>query len=166
MAYQHNSDGPHADKGVFIAKCIAYIVVLAVIIFGTKLAISAIWGKDDSLDTIKLAIESEFLKDDILTYSVITSNNAIEVTYWNKGIVAVAAKADQGDDTAIKAWNIQKEKMQYMASVVNDKKYMFDNVDDITVVFKLINENNHARALLTYKNGILIYDVVQAEKGG
>lgn len=166
MAYQHDSDGPHADKGVFIAKCIAYIVVFAIIIILTKVAINSIWGKDDSLDMVKLSIESEFLKEDILTYSIIANDKTVEVAYWSKGMVAVAMKAAQGDENAIKEWDLQKEKAQYMASVANDKKYMFDNVDDITVIFKLVNENNHARTLLRFKNGILTHDIVQNENGG
>lgn len=165
MAYQHDSDGPHADKGVLIAKIIAYFATAAAILIISKIAINAMWGKDDSLDVVKIAIEAEFLKQNIINYQIKADTNTIDVSYWEEGMVTITKNAFQGDDDAVKRWNLQKEQMQNMASVVNDKKYLFDNVDDIVVVFKLVNENNHARALLTYKNSQLVYDVVRDTKG-
>ena len=166
MAYKPDSAEPRSDIKLFITKCIASIVFVALVIFIYKVVIGSMWGENDSLDVVKVQIEAEFLKENILNYNVTADTKTINVTHWDKGMVPIAKKAAEGDAAAIKEWDLQKEKMQYMASVVNDKKYMFDNVDDVTVVFKLVNEDNHARSLLTYKNGVLTYDVVQSTNGG
>ena len=166
MAYQHDSDGPHADKGVYIAKILAYVAVSAIIIFGSRLAIKALWDKDDSLDVVKVAIESELLKEDIINYHVKANGNDLEVSLWESGMTSLSKKAALGDVESLNKWDLEKERIQYLASVANDKKYMFDNVDDINVFFKLVNEDNHARSLLVYKNGKTAYDIVAEYQNG
>ena len=69
-----------------------------------------------------------------------------------------------GDDDSIAAWGTTKEKMQYLSSVFYEKRYLAD-LPDTSVILKLVNEDNHARALLVYKDGILTYDVVNDTKG-
>ena len=71
----------------------------------------------------------------------------------DSGWTSISKNAFMGDEDAQEKWDSKKEHMQYLASVLSDRsKY--------DVVVKFVNEDNHARALLSYTNGRLMYDVV------
>lgn len=163
MAYKQDQEEARADKGLLIAKIVASIVVTIIIIVGFKIMFNTLWSSDDKMDLLKLQVEAELLKETI-NYNVTSKDGALEVNLWDAGNVKTAKGATMGDDDSIAAWGTTKEKMQYLSSVFYEKRYLAD-LPDTSVVLKLVNEDNHARALLVYKDGILTYDVVNEVKG-
>lgn len=152
MAYQQDSGGPHADKGLFIAKIIASVVVVVLIVFISKVAWGMIFTESDEQDLDRLMIETELLKE-TTNYHIKKLDSGFEVSLWDSGWTSISKNAFMGDEDAQEKWDSKKEHMQYLASVLSDRsKY--------DVVVKFVNEDNHARALLSYTNGRPMYDVV------
>lgn len=163
MAYKQDQEEARADKGTVIAKAIASIIVAILIFIGVKMLYNHLWNSDDKMDLLKLQVEAELLKETV-NYHITTKDGAMEVSLWDAGNVKTAKAAYTGDADSMQVWGITKEKLQYLSSVLYDKRFIAD-LPDTSVILKLVNEDNHARALLVYKDGILTYDVVNEVKG-
>ena len=158
MAYQHDSDGPVVDKGAFRASFIAYflgLVLIGVIFF---IAVKWIFNDDDLMENAQIYMNA-FLASNTLDYTVSHSENTMTVKLWYDGLTAGAKKAYEGDEESLKIWEDFKISTRDVAEQLLGQLRTL--APDADLVLMVVNENNHARSLLVYKNGQLSYDVVQ-----
>ena len=159
MAYKHDSEESRIDKGLLIAKIIGSIFIVIIAIVVIKIVNRSLFSDEDKMDLLKLQIDAEMLKETV-NYHTTVNDGTLEVSMWEDGSVKTAKNAASGDADSIKSWEKTKERVQYLSSVLYEKRTIADLPDTI-VVLKLVNEENHARALLVCKNGYLIYDVTE-----
>ena len=95
-------------------------------------------------------------------YSFNNSDDVLTVNLWSSGLTATAKKASEGDLEAVKEWNATKDNVLQYAYAI-DSDLFVEDIENITVLVQIVNENNHDRKLLVYKNSKLVYDVT---KGG
>lgn len=158
MAYQHDSDGPVVDKGAFRASFIAYflgLVLIGVIFF---IAVKWIFNDEDLMENAQIYMNA-FLASNTLDYTVSHSENTMTVKLWYDGLTAGAKKAYEGDEESLKIWEDFKISTRDLAEQLFGQLRTL--APDADLVLMVVNENNHARSLLVYKNGLLSYDVVQ-----
>lgn len=165
MAYRDDSEDKKNELLKPILSIISLIIciIACLIIFKTDIFDTNIFTEDDKSDLIKISVETEILKE-TTKYSVISTQNGIEASIWETDNAKIAKKAADGDSDAQTKWNRTKEKMSYLATVIYDKRDTWDS-PNTNITLKFVNESNHARNLLVYKNGELIYDVTNAEGG-
>ena len=164
MAYQHDPDGPVVDRGAFRAFLIekgGFILLGAVVIFIIiKIFNSGSNLYDEAIDLIKLD-----LRKSRYNYTLDDSEKVITICLWETGITSMAKKAHDGDTAALKDWEDAKgtvcKIIQNIYEDLNSKK-----ITDVTLIVKLVNENNKDRALLVYKDNVLAYDITSEKEGG
>ena len=158
MAYQHNADGPVVDKGSFRASFIAYflgLVLIGVIFF---IAVKWIFNDEDLMENAQIYMNA-LLASNTLDYTISHSENTMTVKLWYDGLTAGAKKAYEGDEASLESWETFKISTRDLAEQLFGQLRTL--VPDADLVLMVVNENNHARSLLVYKNGLLSYDVVQ-----
>ena len=159
MAYQHDPDGPVVDKGGFRARIIEACGVIAlsciIIFIVTKVLRPESKRMEEALDLTKLE-----LKHSPYNYSVDSSEDVITVSLWESGLTITAKKASEGDPEAVAEWNKTKDSVLQYAYSIESNLYIED-ITDIPIIVQVVNESNHSRTLLVYKNSKLVYDVTE-----
>lgn len=161
MAYQHDSDGPYVDKGGFRAKYIAKAGVYIAIVIIVYIAIRIVFTKSDRMELALDSIKYDLRKSPYF-YSIDSSDDVLTVSLWESGLTAVSKKAYDGDSEAVAEWNKTKYNvLQYANSI--DANLILNDVKGMTVFVQVVNEDNHERKLLVFKNCELVYDVTKGE---
>ena len=162
MAYQHDPDGPYADKGAFRAKSIAYGVCLIVISIISFIVIKSSFGKKDFMEIAEIEVKATLLQS-TTNFTISHTENSLSVKMWYADLAAGSKKAYEGDEQLLKEWNNLKVSTRDLSEVITNILHQY--VSEADSFLMIVNENNHARNLLVYKNGSLVYDVVQDTKG-
>lgn len=159
MAYQHDPDGPVIDKGAFRARIIEVcgIVFIAGIII--LIVIKVMHPESKKID-IAIDISKLELKSSPYNYSFESSEDVLKVNLWRPDTVPIAKKAAEGDSDASAEWRLLKDNVLKYANAI-DSNLALQDVQEITLIVQLVNEANHDRQLLIYKNCTLIYDVTE-----
>lgn len=161
MAYHSDPDGPVIDKGALRARIIevcGIIAVSALIIFIVlKVARPESKRKESAVDISKVE-----LRYSPYFYSIDSSDDVLTVSLWESGLTAASKKAYDGDSEALAEWNKTKYNvLQYANSI--DTNLILNDVEGMTVFVQVVNEDNHERKLLVFKNCELVYDVTKGE---
>ena len=161
MAYRSDPDGPVIDKGALRARIIevcGIIAVSAFIIFIVlKVARPESKRKESAVDITKVE-----LRYSPYFYSIDSSDDVLTVSLWESGLTAISKKAYDGDSEALAEWNKTKYNvLQYANSI--DTNLILNDVEGMTVFVQVVNEDNHERKLLVFKNCELVYDVTKGE---
>lgn len=161
MAYHSDPDGPVIDKGALRARIIevcGIIAVSALIIFIVlKVARPESKRKESAVDISKVE-----LRYSPYFYSIDSSDDVLTVSLWESGLTAASKKAYDGDSEAVAEWNKTKYNvLQYANSI--DTNLILNDVEGMTVFVQVVNEDNHERKLLVFKNCELVYDVTKGE---
>ena len=161
MAYHSDPDGPVIDKGALRARIIevcGIIAVSAFIIFIVlKVARPESKRKESAVDITKVE-----LRYSPYFYSIDSSDDVLTVSLWESGLTAISKKAYDGDSEALAEWNKTKYNvLQYANSI--DTNLILNDVEGMTVFVQVVNEDNHERKLLIFKNCELVYDVTKGE---
>ena len=161
MAYRSDPDGPVIDKGALRARIIevcGIIAVSAFIIFIVlKVARPESKRKESAVDITKVE-----LRYSPYFYSIDSSDDVLTVSLWESGLTAASKKAYDGDSEAVAEWNKTKYNvLQYANSI--DANLILNDVEGMTVFVQVVNEDNHERKLLVFKNCELVYDVTKGE---
>lgn len=161
MAYHSDPDGPVIDKGALRARIIevcGIITISALIIFIIlKIARPESKRKESAVDITKVE-----LRYSPYFYSIDSSDDVLTVSLWESGLTAVSKKAYDGDSEALAEWNKTKYNvLQYANSI--DANLILNDVEGMTVFVQVVNEDNHERKLLVFKNCELVYDVTKGE---
>jgi len=161
MAYHSDPDGPVIDKGALRARIIevcGIIAVSALIIFIVlKVARPESKRKESAVDISKVE-----LRYSPYFYSIDSSDDVLTVSLWESGLTAASKKAYDGDSEALAEWNKTKYNvLQYANSI--DANLILNDVEGMTVFVQVVNEDNHERKLLVFKNCELVYDVTKGE---
>ena len=161
MAYRSDPDGPVIDKGALRARIIevcGIIAVSALIIFIVlKVARPESKRKESAVDISKVE-----LRHSPYFYSIDSSDDVLTVNLWESGLTAASKKAYDGDSEAMAEWNKTKYNvLQYANSI--DTNLILNDVEGMTVFVQVVNEDNHERKLLVFKNCELVYDVTKGE---
>ena len=161
MAYHSDPDGPVIDKGALRARIIevcGIIAVSAFIIFIVlKVARPESKRKESAVDISKVE-----LRYSPYFYSIDSSDDVLTVSLWESGLTAASKKAYDGDSEAVAEWNKTKYNvLQYANSI--DTNLILNDVEGMTVFVQVVNEDNHERKLLVFKNCELVYDVTKGE---
>lgn len=158
MAYKSDSDGPVVDKGAFRASFIAYFVGLVLIGVIFFIASKWIFSDEDLMENAQISI-SALLASNTLDYTISHSENIMTVKLWYSGLTAGAKKAYNGDAESLKTWDDFKISTRDLSEqLFGHLRTLAPNAD---LVLMVVNEDNHSRSLLVYKNGVLSYDVVK-----
>ncbi len=158
MAYQHDPDGPVIDRGAFRARIFevfGIILLASIVVF---IASKWIFNDEDLMENAQIYMNA-FLASNTLDYTVSHSENTMTVKLWYDGLTAGAKKAYEGDEKSLKIWEDFKISTRDVAEQLLGQ--LRSLAPDADLVLMVVNENNHARSLLVYKNGLLSYDVVQ-----
>lgn len=162
MAYQHDSDGPVVDKGGLRAAYIAYVAVGALLVFVVSAAIRHAFPDDKRLK-IAVDITRIEISHSPYHYAFDTRENSLTVTLWEDGLSGTSLKAFNGEADSVAEWNKTKANVEeYLASI--HQNLLIEDVQDVELVVKVVNESNRDRSLLVYKNWELVYDVVRDTK--
>lgn len=161
MAYHSDPDGPVIDKGALRARIIevcGIIAISALIIFIVlKIARPESKRKESAVDITKVE-----LRYSPYFYSIDSSDDVLTVSLWESGLTAASKKAYDGDSEALAEWNKTKYNvLQYANSI--DANLILNDVEGMTVFVQVVNEDNHERKLLVFKNCELVYDVTKGE---
>jgi hypothetical protein len=158
MAYQHDPDGPVVDRGLFRAVSLAKAAVWFIIFAALSIGIYLIFPKSKRIDTA-IDITRIELNYSPYNWSYENTDDALTISLWADGMTAKAKKAYSGNEEALKSWQKIKDNVnKYVHSIhVN---LSLQEVEDITVTIKLLNDENRERSLLVYKNESLIYDIM------
>lgn len=161
MAYHSDPDGPVIDKGSFRARIIevcGIVFVAGLIIFIVlKVMRPESKRKESAVDISKVE-----LRYSPYFYSIDSSDDVLTVSLWESGLTAVSKKAYDGDSEALAEWNKTKYNvLQYANSI--DANLILNDVEGMTVFVQVVNEDNHERKLLVFKNCKLVYDVTKGE---
>ena len=161
MAYHSDPDGPVIDKGALRARIIevcGIIAVSAFIIFIVlKVARPESKRKESAVDISKVE-----LRYSPYFYSIDSSDDVLTVSLWESGLTAVSKKAYDGDNEAVAEWNKTKYNVLQYANAI-DTNLILNDVEGMTVFVQVVNEDNHERKLLVFKNCELVYDVTKGE---
>ena len=159
MAYQHDPDGPVIDKGALRARIFevcGIILVTGIIVFiAIKIMRPNSKKIEDAEDLAKLE-----LRYSPYFYSIDTSDDVMTVSLWESGLTATAIKASEGDPDAVEEWNKTRDNVLQYAYAIDSNLFIQD-VEGITAIVQIVNESNHSRKLLVFKNSKLVYDVTE-----
>ncbi len=163
MAYQHDPDGPVVDKGAFRAFIIEKvgIVILGVIVI--FIIIKVFSSEDNSLEGALDLIKID-LRHSRYNYTIDNSEKSFIVTIWESGTTTIAKKAYNGEKEALVDWGKVKDSVLDLTHTI-EEDLIIANMKDISVTVILVNEDNHERSLLVFKDAVLKYDVVNETKG-
>ena len=161
MAYHSDPDGPVIDKGALRARIIevcGIVFVAGLIIFIVlKVMRPESKRKESAVDISKVE-----LRYSPYFYSIDSSDDVLTVSLWESGLTAASKKAYDGDSEALAEWNKTKYNvLQYANSI--DTNLILNDVEGMTVFVQVVNEDNHERKLLVFKNCELVYDVTKGE---
>ena len=161
MAYRSDPDGPVIDKGALRARIIevcGIVFVAGLIIFIVlKVMRPESKRKESAVDISKVE-----LRYSPYFYSIDSSDDVLTVSLWESGLTAASKKAYDGDSEALAEWNKTKYNvLQYANSI--DTNLILNDVEGMTVFVQVVNEDNHERKLLVFKNCELVYDVTKGE---
>jgi len=163
MAYQHDPDGPVVDKGAFRAFIIekAGIIILGVIVIFIiiKVFSSGDNSYESALDLIKID-----LRHSRYNYIIDNSEKSFTITIWEPGTTTIAKKAYNGEKEALVDWGKVKDGVLDLVHTI-EEDLIIANMKDISVTVIFVNEDNHERSLLVFKDTVLKYDVVNETKG-
>ena len=81
----------------------------------------------------------------------------IMIEMWMDGVAVNVAKASEGDETCLAAWDTTKESIQGLAQTYYDNLPAY-NLNDWHVTVSVLNDLDHSKALLTYTDGELVFD--------
>lgn len=161
MAYHSDPDGPVIDKGALRARIIevcGIIAVSALIIFIVmKVMRPESKRKESAVDISKVE-----LRYSPYFYSIDSSDDVLTVSLWEYGLTAASKKAYDGDSEALAEWNKTKYNVLQYANAI-DTNLILNDVEGMTVFVQVVNEDNHERKLLVFKNCELVYDVTKGE---
>ena len=161
MAYHSDPDGPVIDKGALRARIIevfGIIAVSALIIFIVmKVMRPESKRKESAVDISKVE-----LRYSPYFYSIDSSDDVLTVSLWESGLTATSKKAYDGDSEAVAEWNKTKYNVLQYANAI-DTNLILNDVEGMTVFVQVVNEDNHERKLLVFKNCELVYDVTKGE---
>ena len=161
MAYHSDPDGPVIDKGALRARIIevcGIIAVSALIIFIVmKVMRPESKRKESAVDISKVE-----LRYSPYFYSIDSSDDVLTVSLWESGLTATSKKAYDGDSEALAEWNKTKYNVLQYANAI-DTNLILNDVESMTVFVQVVNEDNHERKLLVFKNCELVYDVTKGE---
>lgn len=161
MAYHSDPDGPVIDKGALRARIIevcGIIAVSALIIFIVmKVMRPESKRKESAVDISKVE-----LRYSPYFYSIDSSDDVLTVSLWESGLTAASKKAYDGDSEALAEWNKTKYNVLQYANAI-DTNLILNDVEGMTVFVQVVNEDNHERKLLVFKNCELVYDVTKGE---
>ena len=62
-------------------------------------------------------------------------------------------------------WNRVKDSLLNIIHIIENDYIIFD-IKDVSITVMLVNEDNHDRTLLVYKDGVIVYDIVNDKEGG
>ena len=161
MAYHSDPNGPIVDKGALRARIIevcGIVFVVGLIIFIVlKFARPESKRKESAVDLAKVE-----LRYSPYFYSIDDSGDALTVDLWEAGLTATSKKAYDGDAKSLAEWDKTKYNVLQYAYAIDSNLYLND-VEGLTVFVQVVNEDNHERKLLVFKNCELVYDVVEKE---
>ena len=161
MAYHSDPDGPVIDKGALRARIIevcGIIAVSALIIFIVmKVMRPESKRKESAVDISKVE-----LRYSPYFYSIDSSDDVLTVSLWESGLTATSKKAYDGDSEAVAEWNKTKYNVLQYAYAI-DTNLILNDVEGMIVFVQVVNEDNHERKLLVFKNCELVYDVTKGE---
>lgn len=104
---------------------------------------------------------SQYFKED--QYEVIQSNDSvISVNVWADGIVQEATMAKMGQKKYVEDWETLKEIFKNTSKDFTEAKNKME-LDDMMIMFNLVNDLNHDNILLSYVNNVLFYDFVASD---
>jgi hypothetical protein len=158
MAYQRDADGPYVDKGGFRAKYIAYCFVYAAIAFAIFIGAKILFTKEDALDQFQASLKSYFYNRRY-NFSLEASEELLTLTLWDSGVTGTAKKAHAGEADGLQAWEEERAFVLSYSDYILGLLPAYD-FPNMSVVVRLVNENNKDRDLLVYKDGALVYDIV------
>ena len=159
MAYQHDPDGPIVDKGALRARIIevcGIVFIAGIIIF---VVMKVVRPKSKKID-LALDISKIELKYSPYNYLIDSSEDVVTISLWESGLTAISKKAFEGDSDAIAEWDKTKYNVLQYANAI-DVNMVLEDVDGVTIIIQVVNENNHARKLLAFKDCSLVYDVTK-----
>lgn len=164
MAYQHDPDGPVVDRGAlraFLLEKLGIIVLGGIVIFILiKIFHNDTDKYEEALDLIKLD-----LRHSQYNYTIDDSDKALTIVLWSSGITSIAKQAYNGDTAALSDWNKVKDSiLGIIHTVEND--FILCDIKDVSITVMLVNEDNHDRTLLVYKDNVIVYDIVNDKEGG
>lgn len=161
MAYHSDPDGPVIDKGALRARIIEVCGIIAIssfiIFIVLKVARPESKRKESAVDISKVE-----LRYSPYFYSIDSSDDVLTVSLWESGLTAASKKAYDGDSEALAEWNKTKYNVLQYANAI-DTNLILNDVEGMTVFVQVVNEDNHERKLLVFKNCELVYDVTKGE---
>lgn len=162
MAYRSDSDGPVADKGAFRAHIFAYCGTVILIGIISIIALKLLFTDEDLMENAQIYINS-LLASNTTDYTIKHDKDTMTVKMWYPNLTAGAKKAYSGDAEALDQW----ETFKISAHDLSEQLYgqLTTLAPDTNLVLMIVNEDNHSRSLLVYKNGNMTYDVVKDQKG-
>lgn len=162
MAYRSDSDGPVADKGALRAHILAYCGTAFIIGIITLIASKLLFTNEDMIENAQIVINS-ILASNTTDYAISHDKDTMTVKLWYSGLTAGAKKAYNGDEEATEQWEAFKISAHNLSEQLQGE--LTTLAPDANFVLMVVNEDNHARSLLVYKNSNLTYDVVKEGKG-
>lgn len=111
------------------------------------------------ITTAKIVLNQYFDEEH---YEIKKSNDSvITVSVWQEGVVQEATMAKLGNDKYLKDWEEIKEIFKGTSKDFSEAKTTM-GLENYIVMLNLVNDENHDNMLLSYANGTLIYDFVNA----
>ena len=87
------------------------------------------------------------------------SEDAIMISVWNNGVTLGALAAIGGDDSARDSWQGMSASFRDFSQSLCETAVKFGI--DKPIMVNVLNDMNKDRILLSYVNGVLVYDIVQ-----
>lgn len=158
MAFKHDPDGPYVDKGGLRASIFAYlgaiVVVVAILFFAYKL----IYSDKDRFSKLQDEIRTLFMSS-TFNYVLEPSDDSLIIRTFKSGTVDMVILAGNGNSKSLESWNTIKEWMESCSEAISSRQVYYD-IEDYDIALMVVDENNHQKALLSYVNGKLDYDIV------
>ena len=104
---------------------------------------------------VRLILEKNY--GDNLSFN--DNEDAIIINIWNNGVTLGALAAIGADDSARDSWQGMSASIQHLSQSLYNSAVNYGI--DKPIMVNVLNDANKDRILLSYVNGVLVYDIVQ-----
>lgn len=163
MAYKgDDSKWDNIWDSFFSAQTLAKAGLFILVGICVFIAYHFIISNKDRLE-VALDISKLYLRHSPYNYSIDTKDDTITISLWQSGLTTESKKAFNGDSEALSEWEKTKENIYDYIDKIKIS-FLSEDVKDIKLVVKLVNEDNRARSLLIFNEYQLSYDIVRDTK--
>ena len=140
-------------------KIIVIVLIVAIVIGALCGVLLGKWISNTAFDSALVDVQTVIRNEYKNNCSITTSDHTVFIEIWNDGMTEIAVEASNGNDSASAIWDNVIHDVGDLAQSISGR---FSALSGATVYLSLMNDENPERKLISYKDKLLIYDVVSS----